>query len=403
MTTPTPGEVNVSGAPAADPPDTGFRKLRARWLGLWLVGMLVLSAGLLLVLDQLSIPDGISQELLAGVGTGTFGVWAYTAMRRNGINIRVLFARPNLGKRWWLVVGLTLALLVLSTATSSLTSLLLPELSEVSGYQGVAFAPLSFLVLVIVAPFSEELAFRGALVERWTVKWRIPVAVTVSSIVFGLGHADVIGSGLFGVVMAILYLQSGSLWPAITAHAANNAIAFLALLTFPDSATGTPELSEVLIVAGVGLALGGPPVVWFIMRNWPVLSQRTPYELYESDRYGWEPMRRTRPLTWSRGPGKVYLWIRTGWLQVTADRKGSQVLAALDLRRLRAVYPSSAGGGHVVVLLTDDGTQTRFSVGRRRKLASALTTEILGRRAELPGGNSPRLTGPTVSSLPPAS
>ncbi len=39
-------------------------------------------------------------------------------------------------------------------------------------------------------------------------KWGIKKAVIISSIIFGLGHFDVIGAFMFGVVMCLLYIKT---------------------------------------------------------------------------------------------------------------------------------------------------------------------------------------------------
>ena len=54
------------------------------------------------------------------------------------------------------------------------------------------------------------------------------VAIVVSSVAFGILHVDPVGAGVFGAMTALLYLRTGSLWPAIGAHWGWNwALAFL--------------------------------------------------------------------------------------------------------------------------------------------------------------------------------
>ena len=87
---------------------------------------------------------------------------------------------------------------------------------------------------VVVAPVVEEVVFRGLLFA--TLRRRLPAlaAATVSGAVFALAH----GYGLMGflsvfasgVLWAWAYERSGSLLPAIVAHAANNFVAALAVL-----------------------------------------------------------------------------------------------------------------------------------------------------------------------------
>jgi membrane protease YdiL (CAAX protease family) len=85
----------------------------------------------------------------------------------------------------------------------------------------------------ILGPISEELYFRG-LIHRWfiprlSLAWR----VLISSLFFGLGHIDsiavLIASFIMGVVLAIVYEKTESLWVPIAMHIFTNSIAVVAL------------------------------------------------------------------------------------------------------------------------------------------------------------------------------
>lgn len=92
------------------------------------------------------------------------------------------------------------------------------------------------LLVVAVAPFVEELVFRGVLLSG--LARRIPVgwAIVASAVVFGCAHLPDFGFAwyavpalvLLGVVLGWLRVRSGSLWPAVVLHATNNFIAVLA-------------------------------------------------------------------------------------------------------------------------------------------------------------------------------
>lgn len=79
-----------------------------------------------------------------------------------------------------------------------------------------------FAVVVVIAPVVEELLFRGVLLHRWAYRYGTSTAVVCSSLIFGLLHSDPIGATVFGVLMCVIYLRSGSLWVAIICHGANN-------------------------------------------------------------------------------------------------------------------------------------------------------------------------------------
>src|SRR3954468_7920658 len=115
------------------------------------------------------------------------------------------------------------------------------------------------LLLAFVAPLAEELFFRGftygVLREKLGIGW----GALATGLVFGLVH--VAGSPIetvgvliiLGVLLCLLYQQTGSLLPCIALHAVNNGISFAATKSVPWP-------SAVLIVvgcAGAAVAVAG--------------------------------------------------------------------------------------------------------------------------------------------------
>lgn len=95
--------------------------------------------------------------------------------------------------------------------------------------------PLALLV-VCVAPFVEELVFRGVLLSGLASRMHIGWAMLASAIVFGCVHLPdfkfawypVPALILLGLALAWLRVRTRSLWPSITLHATNNFIAAIA-------------------------------------------------------------------------------------------------------------------------------------------------------------------------------
>jgi uncharacterized protein len=83
----------------------------------------------------------------------------------------------------------------------------------------------AFWLVSITAGICEEILFRGFLmwlIAAWT---DLLVAVIISSLLFGcmhiyLGAAQVPKTAIVGLLLAIIVVASGSLWPAIVIHAA---------------------------------------------------------------------------------------------------------------------------------------------------------------------------------------
>jgi membrane protease YdiL (CAAX protease family) len=100
---------------------------------------------------------------------------------------------------------------------------------------GPAFV-LLVLSVVVVAPFVEELFFRGLLLRSMEQRWGTKVAVIGSSVIFGATHFQAIqfpALALAGLLFAVLAVRSGRLGPAVAAHVGFNA-ATVVVLTFFD-------------------------------------------------------------------------------------------------------------------------------------------------------------------------
>jgi membrane protease YdiL (CAAX protease family) len=99
--------------------------------------------------------------------------------------------------------------------------------------------PLAFVLLLIaagvIAPFVEELFFRGFLFGLYRRRQPLWVAYLVSSLLFTLLHLEPnrmnvaqmaglsVGIFLLAMLLAWLYQRTGSLYPGVLAHAVNNA------------------------------------------------------------------------------------------------------------------------------------------------------------------------------------
>lgn len=97
----------------------------------------------------------------------------------------------------------------------------------------VAIPPWSAVLdVAVVTPLEEELVFRGVVFAGLRARWGGGVAAAASALVFGLVHLPaVVLPTVLGVVLAVLFARTGSLWPGVLVHALNNAVAL---------ATGTP-------------------------------------------------------------------------------------------------------------------------------------------------------------------
>lgn len=100
-----------------------------------------------------------------------------------------------------------------------------------SGWQLV----LAFIGLVIIAPISEEIFFRGFLYRGLRRSWPIWLAAIGTSGLFALAHGQWnVGVDVFilSMLLIFVYQKTGNLWLTIGMHATKNLIAFLFLFVF---------------------------------------------------------------------------------------------------------------------------------------------------------------------------
>ena len=96
----------------------------------------------------------------------------------------------------------------------------------------------------LVIPIAEELFFRGVLYKWLKQRFGIWVGVVLSSIVFGVVHWDIaIASTAFilGIVLALAFEYSRSLWTSILIHAINNGVQIIILYVLVSN--GQPPLN----------------------------------------------------------------------------------------------------------------------------------------------------------------
>lgn len=135
-----------------------------------------------------------------------------------------------------------------------------------------------FLGLAVLTPIWEEMIFRGLFFFILLRKLGFWPAAIISSVVFGILHADIIGSTIFGLVLCYLTYKLGSLWPAVIVHIVNNAIASV-LLYLPLSET-LLEFKQPSLLAGCVTIFSVLALIW--LTKLMVTEPKGSSPLYES-------------------------------------------------------------------------------------------------------------------------
>jgi membrane protease YdiL (CAAX protease family) len=111
-------------------------------------------------------------------------------------------------------------------------------------------------MVIVIAPFVEELFFRGFFYRSLRTRYPIVVAALIDGLIFGLIHFSFDGAdgllilpplAFLGIIFCLVYEKTKSLWAVIGMHAFNNTIAFAAQVD---------DGWKVAVVAGPAMFLG---------------------------------------------------------------------------------------------------------------------------------------------------
>ena len=227
--------------PTTSSPTSSRRSRTHSWTAaaIWL-GVCAFLVGSAFYLASLGTED--DSEALYDPDLAVAGLIQYTILVLIAIGIARLFPRPidalglrRFRARWvWIsfvVVAVTLAV-----------GIALEPILHGGEDQGLApdnWEPdhaTAFIVnaamIVLVAPFVEELFFRGIGVRALTIFGSL-AAILLSGVIFGAVHG-ILGAlpplALFGIGLAWIRVRSASIWPGFIAHATYNGIGMLFLI-----------------------------------------------------------------------------------------------------------------------------------------------------------------------------
>jgi membrane protease YdiL (CAAX protease family) len=163
-------------------------------------------------------------------------------MRRRGYSWKDIGLRP-LSWQWAAIV--TVVTLIAIPVTGLLTILVLlvlglplenPQLDFLVPEGFNWLSAIGMLLLGgVAAPFGEELIFRGVLYKLLRERWGLWPGVLVSSLIFALVHGDIavgVSAFVLGIILALVFEYSRSLWASVLVHVINNSVKILLLYVF---------------------------------------------------------------------------------------------------------------------------------------------------------------------------
>ncbi len=252
-----------TAAPASsiNPEKSSLRPLIAPEINIWsliVIGLLIMSLGvglglLVFLFDAAATPDidvadGVNGPIFSEPGiialllaqNAAFAIAVYLVLiRLQKLPWSALGMRPAKAK--WLKLALAIAILWLPVSMGIEAVIegqwgvsfdeLLMKLYAPYGFTWTSALGISFIG-GLVAPFCEEILFRGVLFAWLRRHWNLSLSMIASAAVFAAVHvipAVMPEIFILGLVMAWLYERSGSIYPAILLHVTNNLIAFSVL------------------------------------------------------------------------------------------------------------------------------------------------------------------------------
>ena len=205
------------------------------------ISILILSPGAnymdRMIADEPSIIFSIGAAFLESFAL-LLGVYVF-GIRRNQISWSALGIQPI--SRKWILISVTLGVLAipisalitftvqnlfnLPAENPQLPFLISDDLSPASMFMMV-------LLIGLIIPIAEELFFRGVLYAWLRQRFGLLVGLLASSAVFGIVHGNLIVAStafVLGILLALVYEYSGSLWSSILMHAINNGVQLIFL------------------------------------------------------------------------------------------------------------------------------------------------------------------------------
>lgn len=245
----------------------------------FLIAMLVVGGDLVAGRNGVDVPDSVSGSLLYAALAGWLLLRA--PLPQYGLDLPSLSRAPSRPADWRL---LAIVLPLVATGAGAVylvtfaASFVAPDSVAESLRQAEPAARGSLrllpgeLIEEAIGAIAEEWLFRGVLLHVWARRFGVRLAVLATSLLFAALHADVVGSFVFGIVMAALYVRTGTLLVPILAHLAFNVVISLgSAVTGDGGAVTLAEFRDDWWMGVVGF-LGGLAAIVAVVKRvapWP--------------------------------------------------------------------------------------------------------------------------------------
>jgi len=206
----------------------------------YVVVMLMIQLAAALVYARI---DHSSRNLVVVEGVAALvTILIFALMKWSPVSRTYLRSRPW-GVLAWIVV-LAFGLVLPAQGLQDALGLTMDD-AQADALRQLISEPAGFLVLCILAPLSEEMVMRGAVLRsllkllKGKSAW---VAIVLSAMIFGALHGNVaqmVNATLMGLLLGWMYWRSGSIVPGLVFHCVNNTIAWAVSSIYPHLADAT--------------------------------------------------------------------------------------------------------------------------------------------------------------------
>jgi membrane protease YdiL (CAAX protease family) len=184
-----------------------------------------------------------TRELLSAAVTGGLALLSYVVIvapvlvlaRRRGLSLGDAFGlrRFRVGQALRLAAGVVVLGIVVTVAWALVLrgfGMSAPN-NTVRLVSGFGTSPLAiaigYLLVGVVAPFGEEIAFRAVVFSSLRESWGMLAALLVSGALFGIAHLlplEAVPLAVIGIALAAVFTRTRSLWPSMIAHGCYNVV-----------------------------------------------------------------------------------------------------------------------------------------------------------------------------------
>ncbi|WP_195972484.1 CPBP family intramembrane glutamic endopeptidase [Clostridium thermobutyricum] len=204
---------------------------------LMLITVIMLIASIIfrnLIIDALGLNDSVAAIL----GPILYGLVYLIIFYKIKINFSEMF-RKNIKIKYVILLFILAFLYIIFESLMLILMSNLPKFDlynitnviKFKGFTQISNIIYTFLITIIIAPFCEEVLYRGVILDNM-IKLQInkPIAIFLSAIIFSISHMNLaqgINALVYGIFAGILYCKGNDIKYNILFHSSINFITFL--------------------------------------------------------------------------------------------------------------------------------------------------------------------------------